>query len=60
MNKEIQYFYIFTIMLLLGAIVCVFAVAFVTGVNGPSWQYLMGAIGGTLLVFVGWQFLKEL
>ena len=56
--NQMRYFLIFAIMLFIGALLGVFAVAVGSGMHAPSWQYLGGAVGGTLLAFSAWQFLR--
>jgi hypothetical protein len=43
--NQMQYFLIFAIVLSIGALLGVFAVAVPTAMHAPSWQYLLGAIG---------------
>ena len=57
--NQMQYFLIFVVMLFIGALIGVFAVAVASGMYAPSWQYLGGALGGTLLMFWMWQLAKR-
>jgi len=57
--NQTRYFVIFAIVLFIGALLGFFGVALVAGVNAPSWQYLGGALGGTLLMFGAWQLVKR-
>jgi hypothetical protein len=53
--NQMRYILIFAIMLFIGALIGVFAVAVGCGMHAPSWQYLGGALGGTMLMFWMWQ-----
>jgi hypothetical protein len=57
--NQMQYFLIFAGLLSIGALLGVFAVALPTAMHAPSWQYLLGAVGGTLLMFWMWQLAKR-
>jgi hypothetical protein len=57
--NQMRYFLIFAGLLFIGALLGVFAVAVPTAMHAPSWQYLLGAIGGTLLMFWIWQLAKR-
>jgi hypothetical protein len=60
MKEEMGYFVIFAAVLFIGALVGVFAVVVVEGVNAPSWEYATGSIVGVLLSFFAWQRLEKL
>jgi hypothetical protein len=57
--NQMRYFLIFAGLLFIGALLGVFGVAVPTAMHAPSWQYLLGAIGGTLLMFLIWQLAKR-
>jgi hypothetical protein len=57
--NQMRYFLIFAMMLFIGMLLGVFAVAVGSAMHAPSWQYAGGAIGGTLLMFWMWQLAKR-